>query len=308
MKTILQTCDLTKKYKDATVVNGVNIHIEKGEVYGFIGQNGAGKTTSIRLILNLLNPTGGHVELFGEKVTNQNIYKHLKKIGSIIEIPGFYSNLSGQENLEIHRVLMNVKDKAEINRVLELVNLKDEKNKKVKNYSLGMKQRLGIARAMLHDPDFLILDEPTNGLDPKGIVEVRDLIVEIAKNHGKTIFVSSHILAEVEKMVSKIGILHRGRLLEEIDKQEFQNKSKKQSIYKVSDVNESMKLIQKQFNINQMTVDGDMLIVKNSDEHMNGLITKLLVENNITVKESKVVTPSLEEFFIKLTEESGEAI
>ncbi|MBW4084445.1 ABC transporter ATP-binding protein [Paenibacillus sp. S150] len=305
MTTILQTKDLTKNYKGKNVVNQVNIHVQDSEVYGFIGQNGAGKTTTIRLILNLLQASSGHVELFGEKVTNQNMYKHLRRIGSIIEIPGFYSNLSAQENLEIHRIMMDVKDKSEIKRVLDIVNLNEEKTKKVAHYSLGMKQRLGIARAMLHNPDLLILDEPTNGLDPVGIVEIRDLIIDIAKKHGKTILVSSHILAEVEKMVNKVGILHHGRLLEEIQKEDFQQKSQRYLVYKVSDTQQSVKLLQQHFNLQQININEDTLTIQLTDERLNGSITKLLVENQITVMESRMVTPSLEELFIKLTEDRG---
>ena len=307
MATILQTNGLTKNYKGKNVVDQVNIQVQDSEVYGFIGQNGAGKTTTIRLIMNLLQASSGHVELFGEKVTNQNIYKHLQRVGSIIEVPGFYSNLSGQENLEIHRIMMNVKDKSEIKRVLDIVNLNEAKTKKVKHYSLGMKQRLGITRAMLHNPDLLILDEPTNGLDPMGIVEIRDLIIDIAKKHGKTIFISSHILAEVEKMVNKVGILHCGRLLEEIQKKDFQQKSQKSLVYKVNNVQQSVELIQKHFSFQQIEINEDMLTIHHADEQINGTITKLLVENQITVNESKVVTPSLEELFIKLTEEGGQS-
>lgn len=302
MKGILRTNNLTKTYKTDKAVNQVSICVEKGDVYGFIGQNGAGKTTTIRLILNLLKPTKGYVELFGEKVTNANIHQFLKRIGSIIEIPGFYLNLSGEENLNIHRVMMGINDKTEIDRVLKIVGLREEKSKKVKHYSLGMKQRLGIARALLHNPDLLILDEPTNGLDPKGIVEIRDLILEISKKHGKTIFVSSHILAEVEKMVNKVGIIHKGKLLEEITQDQLQKKYQKHAEFKVSDLQKSIELLNKNLDISDIEVQGDGFSIKVIDDTMNGIINNLLVQNNIFVKESKTVTPSLEDYFMKLTE------
>lgn len=302
MESALRTHNLTKCFKGTYAVNDLNINLEKGDIYGFIGKNGAGKTTTIRLILNLLKPTEGYVELFGEKVTNANIHQFLKRIGSIIEIPGFYLNLSGEENLDIHRVMMGVNDKTENDRVLKIVGLREEKSKKVKYYSLGMKQRLGIARALLHNPDLLILDEPTNGLDPKGIVEIRDLILEISKKHGKTIFVSSHILTEIEKMVNRVGIIHKGKLLEEITQDQLQKKYQKHAVFKVSDLQKSIELLNKNLDISDIEVQGDGFSIKVIDDTMNGIITNLLVQNNIFVKESKTVTPSLEDYFIKLTE------
>jgi bacitracin transport system ATP-binding protein len=301
MNDILCTRDLTKKFKNQLSVNKINLNIQKGDVYGFIGQNGAGKTTTIRLILNLLKPTEGYVELFGEMVTNENIYKNLRRIGSIIETPGFYLNLTGEENLNLHRIMMYMDDKSEITRVLKIVGLKEERKKIVKHYSLGMKQRLGIARALLHNPDFLILDEPTNGLDPKGIVEIRDLITKISNNYGKTILVSSHILAEVEKMVSKIGIIHKGNLLEEITISEYQNKIRNTVLFKVDDLHRATKLVEEHLNI-KTEIQGQGFSVSYNDD-ANYEIIKILVENNIKIHENKIITPTLEDYFMKVTEE-----
>lgn len=300
MDYIVQTKELSKCFRKSTVVEKLNLNVMKGDIYGFIGQNGAGKTTTIRMLLNLVKPSSGTVELFGEKVTDSTIYRHLRKIGAIIETPGFYLNLAGEENLDIHRIMMDIPDRSSVDRVLKMVGLSDEKGKKTRQYSLGMKQRLGIARALLSDPELLILDEPTNGLDPQGIVEIRNMLTEIAKQ-GKTIFVSSHILAEVEKMVSRIGILHKGKLLEEISVGDFLKKSGHSVQYRVSEPGKAAELIKGIVNAADVSVNEDCVSLKITEGNDNGKITKLLVENDIEVRESKVIHTSLEEYFIQLT-------
>lgn len=300
MTYIVQTTELSKSLKKSQVVDKVNLNVRKGEIYGFIGPNGAGKTTTIRMILNIIKPSGGRVELFGETVTDISMTQHLRKIGAIIETPGFYLNLTGKENLDIHRIMMDISDKSSIDRALKIVGLSDEKDKKTRHYSLGMKQRLGLARALLHDPELLILDEPTNGLDPQGVVEIRDLLMEISKQ-GKTIFVSSHILAEVEKMFSRIGILHKGSLLEEFSNAEFQRKCEQFLLYKVNDPNRAANLIKEWLSIADISVSEDSISFKISEGDNNGRITKLLVDNEIEVRESKIVRSSLEDYFIQLT-------
>lgn len=299
MSYIVQTRDLSKAFGKVTTVDKVNLHIMKGDIYGFIGQNGAGKTTTIRMILNLIKPSGGNVELFGKEVTNKNIYGQLKKIGAIIETPGFYPNLTGEDNLDIHRIMMNIPDKTSVDHAMRLVGLSDQKGKKTRHYSLGMRQRLGIARALLHDPELLILDEPTNGLDPQGIVEIRDMLTEIAKQ-GKTILISSHILAEVEKMVSRIGILHNGRLLEEISWEDFYKKCGHSIQYRVSEPGKAAELIEKSMNGADISVNEDLVTLKINESANSGKITKLLVENGIEVKESTIIKASLEDYFMKL--------
>jgi bacitracin transport system ATP-binding protein len=300
MDYIVQTKELSKCFNKSTVVDKLNLNVIKGDIYGFIGQNGAGKTTTIRMLLNLVKPSGGTAELFGEKVTDSTIYCHLRKIGAIIETPGFYLNLTGEENLDIHRIMMDIPDRSSVNRALKMVGLSDAKGKKTRQYSLGMKQRLGIARALLHDPELLILDEPTNGLDPQGIVEIRNMLTEIAKQ-GKTIFVSSHILAEVEKMVSRIGILHKGKLLEEISVEDFRKKCGHSVQYRVSEPGKTAELIKGIVNAADVSVDEDCVTLKIIEGNDNGKITKLLVENDIEVRESKVIHTSLEDYFIQLT-------
>lgn len=300
MSFVLETVNLSKNYKQNVIVDNINIHLKKGEIYGFIGQNGAGKTTTIRMILNLLRPTNGSVQLFGEECDNKNIYKHLRKIGAIIETPGFYLNLTAIENLDIHRIMMNVTEKTSIDNALQIVGLQGEGNKKVCHYSLGMKQRLGIARALLHDPDLLILDEPTNGLDPQGITEIRDLIVSLA-NQGKTIFLSSHILSEVERIVSRIGIIHRGKLLEEINKIDFEEKCRTSFLIKVNKQEETIALLKNKMNIQDAALINGYVTLKLENEDNNGQIISLLVENKIQITESKVMHSSLEDYFMEMT-------
>jgi len=280
MESVIKTVGLTKSYKTTTVVKDVNLNVKKGEIYGFIGKNGAGKTTTIRMILNLIKPSIGSVELFGEIVTDKNMYGNLRKIGAIIETPGFYMNLTARENLDIHRLMMNVSDKSSIDRVLGIVGLLEEGSKKVRNYSLGMRQRLGIARALLHTPEILLLDEPTNGLDPQGVIEIRELLLSIADS-GTTILVSSHILAEVEKIVSTIGILNNGILLEEISKEDFQNKCKHTTIYKVDNVEKAEALIRQYIEsicINNSNGINRSNCIKNS----NGSYDMKISENTIS--------------------------
>jgi bacitracin transport system ATP-binding protein len=302
---ILQTIDLSKTYGKKTVVDKINIHLQQGEIYGFIGQNGAGKTTAIRMILNLISKTAGEARLFGEPSHEKNIYQHLRKIGAIIETPGFYLNLTAKENLDIHRMMMNIEEKHSIERAMELVGLQGEENKRVSHYSLGMKQRLGLARALLHDPDLLILDEPTNGLDPQGIAEIRSLMLSLAER-GKTIFLSSHILAEVEKIVSRIGILHKGKLLEEISKQDFENNSRTFLSIKTDRPDECMAFL-KNSGIHDLAVSDEKSIVFQIDNAARvGHITRMLVENGLTVLESRIMHDTLEDYFMSKT--GGERI
>jgi bacitracin transport system ATP-binding protein len=297
---ILQTIDLSKTYGKKTVVDKINIHLQQGDIYGFIGQNGAGKTTVIRMILNLISKTAGEAKLFGELSSDKNIYQHLRKIGAIIETPGFYLNLTAKENLDIHRMMMNIKEKHSIQRAMELVGLQGEENKRVSHYSLGMKQRLGLARALLHDPELLILDEPTNGLDPQGIAEIRSLMVSLVER-GKTIFLSSHILVEVEKIVSRIGILHKGKLLEEISKQDFENNSRTFLSIKTDRPDECMVFL-KNIGIHNLAISDETYIVFQIDEAARvGHITRMLVENGFTVLESKLMHDTLEDYFMSKT-------
>jgi bacitracin transport system ATP-binding protein len=300
MNDIIKSVDLTKTYKGKPVVQDVNLNVKKGDIYGFIGRNGAGKTTTIRMILNLVEPTSGQIKLFGETVTDKNMHFNLRKIGAIIETPGFYTNLSARENLDIHRLMMNISDKSSIETGLATVGLSEEGNKKVRNYSLGMRQRLGIARALLHKPELLLLDEPINGLDPQGVVEIRELILKIAAQ-GTTIFVSSHILSEVEKIVTRIGILNKGKLLEEVSKENFQIKCKQTTVYRVNAFEKAAALIRQCFNIEDLAISEDTISFPTIEQASNGKLNKILVDNDIEVIESKIVRSSLEDYFMEIT-------
>ncbi|APC39864.1 ABC transporter ATP-binding protein [Clostridium estertheticum] len=212
-KYVLKIDNLSKKYKNIKVVDNINLNVKEGTIYGFLGPNGAGKSTTIRMILGLIKATSGTVKLFGDDI-QENRIKILKRIGAIVESPSYYGHLSAYDNLKIWAELKGV-NSNKIVEVLKLLNLSEAKNKKINNFSLGMKQRLGIAQALIGDPDFLILDEPTNGLDPMGIREIRNLLISLAKDHNKTIFISSHILSEMELIVDDVGIINKGKLLYE---------------------------------------------------------------------------------------------
>ncbi|KKK39054.1 bacitracin ABC transporter ATP-binding protein [Mesobacillus campisalis] len=208
---IIDTKQLTKRFGKFVAVEGVNLHVPQGGIYGFLGPNGAGKSTTIRILLGLIGATKGEVHIFGKSIKEERL-AILQRIGSMVETPSYYGHLTAFENLEITRRILNV-DKKEIARVLEVVKLTDVQKKAVKKFSLGMKQRLGIAQALLGSPDLLILDEPTNGLDPSGIIEIRELIKSLPKNYGITVLLSSHILSEIELMATHVGIIHSGKLL-----------------------------------------------------------------------------------------------
>jgi len=210
---VVEVNNLSKTYKGFTAVNGINLNIKEGRIYGFLGPNGAGKSTTIRMILGLIKSSSGNIKVF-DKNLKQNRSSILKNIGALVEAPSYYGHLNAYENLKIWATIKGV-DKEAIDNTLNLVGLYEHRKRKVSKFSLGMKQRLGIAQALIGDPELVILDEPTNGLDPMGIKEIRNLIVDLAKNHNKTIIVSSHILSEMELMVDDVGIINRGKILYE---------------------------------------------------------------------------------------------
>ncbi len=211
MQEILHTYQLTKQYGEILSVDHVDIVVQKGSIYGFLGPNGAGKSTTLKMILGLVKPTNGEIDLFGQPLTEKNRCAMLKKIGSLIESPSYYGHLTAKENLRIQQILLNVPP-INIDEVLKIVRLDRQQNKKVSAYSLGMKQRLGLASALLSFPELLILDEPTNGLDPAGIQEMRELILSLPKKFDMTVLVSSHLLSEIDQIVDEVGILADGKM------------------------------------------------------------------------------------------------
>ena len=250
---VLKTYNLCKKYKDQMAVVNVSMTIRKGDIYGFIGQNGAGKTTLIRMITGLARRTSGEIELFGGS-GEEALNKGREFIGSLIESPAFYKNMTARENLEVSRLVRNIPGKECIDEVLNLVGLKDTGKKKVKDFSLGMRQRLGIANALLGNPKLLILDEPINGLDPMGIIEIRELLKKINKEKDITILISSHILGELSEMATTYGIIANGKLIEEISSSELSQKCRQYIDLKVDDAKKAVILLERQFGITDYEV------------------------------------------------------
>ncbi len=212
MNEIVRTTGLTKRYRDAAAVNNLNMSVKEGRIYGFLGPNGAGKTTTLKMLLGLVRPTAGEIEIMGRRACAKNRIEILRDIGSLIESPSFYGHLTGEENLRIMQTLLDV-PRRNIDRVLQIVRLDGQRGKKASAYSLGMKQRLGLAGALLAFPKLLILDEPTNGLDPSGIQEMRELIRSLPRQYGMTVIVSSHLLSEIDQMVEDVGIIANGRMM-----------------------------------------------------------------------------------------------
>lgn len=229
MAEIIRTTNLTKTYGETHAVDNVNLSVKQGEIFGFLGLNGAGKTTTIRMLLGMIKPTSGQCYLQGEKVSAGNI-ETWSNVGYIVETPHSYPELTVRENLEIVRRLRGIKDKSSVNWIIKKLKLEDYASKKCKHLSLGNSQRLGIAKAIIHKPKILLLDEPTNGLDPAGIVEVRQLLTDLAKNSGVTVLISSHKLDEISKIATNIGIIHDGKLIKEINEEELESQLKKSLI------------------------------------------------------------------------------
>lgn len=297
---ILKTKNLTKKYKDKVIVDKVNITINKGDIYGLLGRNGTGKTTILKMIMGHTSNDYGEIELFGENVSYKD-YEYKNRIGILLESPPFYPKLTARENLEIHRRCMGVQNKKKIDEVLELVNLSDESSKVIGKFSLGMKQKLGIARALLNDPEFLILDEPTNGLDPVGISNIRDIILSLNKERNTTILICSHILSEIERIANKIGIINKGILIEEISYRELEEKNETYLQIKVSDQKKAATILEQNCKITQYKIykDGIIKVFEGVYEAEN--INKQMLNNGVLVKELKVNNKTLEDYFISIT-------
>ncbi|UHA71765.1 ABC transporter ATP-binding protein [Paenibacillus sp. 481] len=299
MSTIIKTTHLTKAYGAQKAVHNLNMHVQQGQIYGFLGRNGAGKTTTIRMLLGLIKPTHGQIEIFGEDLVKQQ--KHiLRRIGSMVEHSGFYENLTAYENLLINAKLMGVHKKDALTEALEIVGLQHETKKLVGQYSMGMKQRLGIARAIVHHPELLILDEPTNGLDPIGIKEMRRLIKSLAQERKITILISSHILSEVEQLADHIGVIHEGKLLEEVSFAELQSRNRKYVQFQVSNDNKAAMLLEQQLNIYDYDVQAEGHIRVYSHIGQQAKLNRVFVEHGIDVSKMVVSEDRLEDYFIKL--------
>ena len=296
-KVVLKTYNITKKYGEQLAVDNVNMTIKKGDIYGFIGKNGAGKTTLIRLITGLIHKSSGEIELLGVNEENE-LNKARTMVGSLIESPSLYTNMTARENLEVSRLVRNIPGKKCIDEVLELVGLKDVEKKKVKNFSLGMRQRLGIANALMGNPKLLILDEPINGLDPMGIVEIRELLKKINKEKDMTILISSHILSELSELATTYGIISNGKLIEEITAKQLSEKCRQYIDLKVDDTARAVILLERELGISDYEVleDSNMKVFSNMDNV--GEVNSLLSRSGIIVESISVKGENLEEYFM----------
>ena len=296
---VLETKALTRKYKQQTAVDAINIHVPKGCIYGLLGRNGAGKTTTLRMIMGLVKPTAGDIEVFGQNI-QENAEQIYPRVGSIIETPGFYENLTAPENLAILARLRGIHRRDAISYALSRVGLDHEPEKLVAQYSLGMKQRLGIAAAIMHEPELLILDEPTNGLDPIGIQEMRNFLLDLCEEKQVTIIISSHILSEIEQVADLIGVIHKGKLLEEITIGELRKRNRRYLEFQVSNQKKAVVFLEQQFQINDYEVheQGKIRIYSHFGEE--GKLNRALIENNIEVSKITMSEDRLEDYFVKL--------
>ncbi len=301
---VIEVNSLTKDFKKLRAVNNLNLSVYKGDVFGFLGPNGAGKSTTIRMLLSLIRQTSGTINLFGNSLDTdrKNI---LGKIGAIVEKPDFYGYLTAYKNLEILSRLSGKEiTKDQIMQVLELVGLDNRFDSKVKTFSHGMKQRLGLAQSLLHDPELIILDEPTTGLDPQGVKEIRDLIIYLSKEKGKTLFLSSHILHEVELVANRMIIISKGKTKVEGDVKDLLNAKEFKVSFEVDDEQKAKELIYQSGWKEKFETNRKQVFVFSLENHEISQLNKYFVKNNISVS-AVIPTRSLEDYFLKITEEAS---
>ncbi|MBV8391005.1 MAG: ATP-binding cassette domain-containing protein [Mucilaginibacter sp.] len=298
---VISTEGLSFNFGSQQVVKSLSLQVPEGSIYGFLGPNGAGKTTTIKLLLNLLKTDQGSIHIFNKELQSNRI-SILSEIGSLIEQPAIYLHLSGRENLINRALLLQVPEKR-VDEMLDLVHLTDAANKKAGKYSLGMKQRLGIALALLSDPKLLILDEPTNGLDPNGIIEIRELLIRLVTQHKKTVFVSSHLLAEVERMATHVGIIHKGEMLFQGSIKDLETISQPQVQVELDSTVDAANLLKKQGFLVTDVNDDHLSLPFTSKEQM-GEINSLLNKNEYTVYSIRKVHKDLEKLFLDITQKA----
>ncbi len=306
MSYILQTNHLTKRIDGKELVKDVNIHVKKGEIYGFLGPNGAGKTTVMKMITNLWKPTEGTVELFGEVLQNTS-YDVFRRMGSIIEFPTFYEHMSGRDNLQLHCEYMGYYSKDSLVEALDMLGLSESADQPVKKYSLGMKQRLGIARAILCRPELVLLDEPTNGLDPAGMKQIRDLFQMLSTEYGMTFLISSHLLAEMESIADTIGIISHGKLTREISMQEILEMNTAYIELTVGNTQKAAYILSDKLNLHNFKIMDDSQIRIYELSAATQKISKELLLNGVELMSVTKHTESLEDYFLKLTGEVGKS-
>lgn len=298
---IIKTDSLTKRFGSTVAVDTISFHINQGEIYGFLGLNGAGKTTLIRMLLGMIKPDNGTISIFGKQLSKKS--NQWKDIGYLVETPYSYPNLSVYENLKVIYKLRQLNNPKAIDDIIEKLKLTKYRNIKVNALSLGNQQRLGLAKALIHNPRLLILDEPINGLDPEGIVEVRELLLELSKN-GSTIFLSSHILSEISKLANRIAIIHEGKLIKELTTQELSNQIIKKILVQTTENKKAIKYLQNA-NYSVLETKQNLIEVTNSGAiEKPELITKLLTENDLPPKQIFLFTEDLEMYFLRTIKEN----
>ncbi|WP_066190145.1 ABC transporter ATP-binding protein [Gracilibacillus timonensis] len=299
MEYIVETKRLTKKFGKEMAVADLEMNIPKGEIYGFLGPNGAGKTTTIRMLLGLMRPTYGSIQLFGKDLKKERI-DILKRVGSLVENPSYYPHLTARENLEAIRKILDV-PKKRIDDVLDLVRLQGAANKKVKGFSLGMKQRLGIAASMLHKPELLILDEPTNGLDPSGIIEMRQLIKSLPQQYGMTVVISSHLLSEIDQMATTVGVVSRGKMIFQDSIEAMRTFAKPSIQLKTNDNEAAWRVLLANGQRADLT-ENSVAIHMQGDERVAATV-KYLIEQGLSIYRVEEEKRSLEHIFLEMTKE-----
>jgi len=297
---VIRTEGLTKHFGKVKAVESLNLTVHRGDIYAFLGRNGAGKTTTIRMMLALAKPTDGYVEILGYRM-KPNAVRALERIGSMVETPGAYNNLTVRENLEMQRNLLGLHRSAWVDEVIEMCDLGQYLDRQAGKLSLGNKQRLGLGRALLHKPEVLILDEPTNGLDPVGIADIRNLLTRLATERGITVFLSSHILAEVQKLATTIGIIHEGRLLEEIGYEELRQRNREYLELTVSDVKRATWTLEEELGLKDFAVREGNTVRIYSDFDRSSEINTALITAGVAVGGMRMSEENLEDHFVKLT-------
>ncbi len=306
MSYILQTSHLSKTIDGKQLVTDVNIHVKKGEVYGFLGPNGAGKTTVMKMLTNLWKPTSGTVALFG-KALEKTSYEVLKRMGSIIEFPTFYDHMSGKDNLQLHCEYMGYYNKGSVEEALQMLGLSDAVDKPAGSYSLGMKQRLGIARAILCKPELVILDEPTNGLDPAGMKQIRDLFRMLCTEYGMTLMISSHLLPEIESIADTVGVIHHGKMMKEISMKEIAETNTAYIELAVEDTKKAAYVLAEKMQLSNFKIVNDSGIRIYEQGVTTQKISRELMANDVEIASISQHTETLEDYFLKITSEVGKS-
>ena len=306
MSYILHTSHLSKTIDGKQLVTDVNIHVKKGEIYGFLGPNGAGKTTVMKMLTNLWKPTSGTAWLFG-KALEKTSYEVLKRMGSIIEFPTFYDHMSGKENLQLHCEYMGYYNKGSVEEALGMLGLSDAADKPAGSYSLGMKQRLGIARAILCKPELVILDEPTNGLDPAGMKQIRNLFRMLCTEYGMTLMISSHILSEIESIADTVGVIHHGKMMKEISMKEIAEINTAYIELAVEDTKKAAYVLAEKMQLSNFKIVNDSGIRIYEQGVTTQKISRELMANDVEIASISQHTETLEDYFLKITSEVGKS-